>query len=304
MGRLTDRRQITVTDEPPLDRARPEPRLARGTSREVKLDGELELHRHYTELAVELDLPMSCSRGSSQQVRVFVFAPDVVFAWIDPVFVEHVVASLVTRALEHSSTSSSIVIRVEERRGSALISITDNALVASTQRDRSWRSPDDHGMAMNRQIATAHGGSLGVDHLGNESTRCTLELPLAATEPPRRPRLAGRRGLILGGALPHADPLLAMLAAEGMRTERLHNQHDALRAIRRNRPDVVVVDANLPGGFSDLRSVLPAALIVIVTNTTMTRLRCREPIILVNPIDAGEVFAVVARRLAIPDRAP
>ena len=302
MGR-TDRRQITVTDEPPLARARPEPRLARGTS-EVKLDRELELHRHYTELRSLVIELVEQLVPASQQVRVFVFAPDVVFAWIDPVFVEHVVASLVTRALEHSSTSSSIVIRVEERRGSALISITDNALVASTQRDRSWRSPDDHGMAMNRQIATAHGGSLGVDHLGNESTRCTLELPLAATEPPRRPRLAGRRGLILGGALPHADPLLAMLAAEGMRTERLHNQHDALRAIRRNRPDVVVVDANLPGGFSDLRSVLPAALIVIVTNTTMTRLRCREPIILVNPIDAGEVFAVVARRLAIPDRAP
>jgi hypothetical protein len=298
MGQLTDRRLITVTDEPPLDRARPEPRLARGTSREIKIDRDLELHRHFTELRSLVIELVERMVPASQQVRVFVFAPDVVFAWIDPLFVEHVVASLITGALEHSIGTSSIVIRVEERRGSALISITDNALVPSTC------AIDDHGMTMNRQIATAHGGSLGIDHIGNEHTRCTLELPLASAEPPRRPRLDGRRGLIVGNALPHADALLAMLAAEGMRTERLDTQHDAMRAIRRNRPDVVVVDANLPGGFGDLRGALPAALIVIVTNTPTTRLRSREPIILVNPIDAGEVFAVVARRLAVPDRAP
>jgi hypothetical protein len=300
MGRLDGRpRQVTATEEPPLDQATPQPRLAVGTNRHVKLDPTGPLNRRFTELR-SLAIEIVEQLVAGDQIRVFVFAPEPVFAWVDPMLIEHVVSSLLASALQCSITGGSIVLRVDERRGAACISVSDNALVPQEARAMTTRARDDQHMTVNREIVEAHGGSIAIDRRRSTSTH--FELPLAC--PPRRQRLVGRSGLLVGRALPHVRELMPMLTAEGMGIERSRTHHDALRTIRARRPDTVVIDADFPGttvALPELRSLLPDALVVVVTNTPTTRFRSREPVILVNPIDAGELFAVITRRLARPD---
>lgn len=308
MGRLDERRrEITVTEELPLGQAVPEPRIARGTDRITTIDrAELNLVRQFAEvrsLVIEVVEQLVSSR---ELVRVFVFAPEPVFAWIDAKLVEYVVANLVSSALECSAATSSIVIRVEERHGAACISITDNALVAPENRAMATHDRDEHRIAVSREIVEAHGGRMAIDRLRDTSTRCTFELPLSEV-PVRRPRLAGRTGLLVGRAIPHAKELLPMLTAEGMTIERMRTHEEAVRAIRCRRPDAVVIDADMPGALAalpDIRRALPGSVILVVTRTPATRMRSLEPVILVNPIDAGELFAVITRRLSRPDLMP
>ena len=114
-------------------------------------------------------------------------------------------------------------------------------------------------------------------------------------------------GLLIGAKLPHTRELVRMLDAEGMRVDRCGSYVDGLRSIRQRRPDTIVIDADIPGAtgaIPQLRALLPNVLLVLVSATPATRLRSREPVILVNPIDAGEVFAVITRRLARPDLMP
>ena len=128
MGRPHERkRPITATDELPLARAAPQPRLARGTVRQPKLErsGDLNLYRRFTELR-SLVIESVEQLTADDKVRVFVFAPDPVFAWVDTMLVEHVIADLLTSAIEGSAPRSSVVIRVEEHRAVVCVSITDH----------------------------------------------------------------------------------------------------------------------------------------------------------------------------------
>ncbi|MEJ7600693.1 MAG: hypothetical protein WKG01_22495 [Kofleriaceae bacterium] len=303
MGQPQDRqRAVTATDELPLNEVVPEPRLAKGTvvNPSFELDGH-ELQRGFVELRSLVIEVVERVVSPDDQKRIFVFAPDTVFGWVDPPLVEHVLGHLITCALARSPGAGSVVVRIEERRDSAWVSITDNALVLPG--DRGVRRADRgalESVLADREIIQAHGGRLDVARLANASTRCTVELPLAATAI-RPKRLTGALGLLVGSRLPHVTQLIQMLTSEGMVCKPVCNRDDAMRAVRKHRPQAVIVDAEL-GGLAvvqELRRLLPDTLILVVTRDPTTRLRSREPVILLNPIDAGELFAVITRRLAV-----
>ena len=249
MGQTLDRpRATTATDELPLNQARPEPRLAKGTvvNPTVELDGRA-LQRGFVELRSLVIEVVERTVATEDQTRMFVFAPETVFGWVDPPLVEHVLAHLIAAALERSTGAGSVVVRIEERRDRAWVSITDNALVLPSERGlpRAERRPLE-AVPAHREIIQAHGGRLDVAQLANASTRCTLELPLAATSI-RPKRLTGHRGLLVGTRRLHVPQLVPMLTSEGMECETVCGRDDAMRAVRRQRPHAVVVDAELGG---------------------------------------------------------
>ena len=216
--------------------------------------------------------------------RVFLFAPEPVFASVDTKLLEHVVVSLLANALDSAHESCSVVMRLEERDEAAWLSVTDTPSAEASEKS-----------GVSEAIIEAHGGTL---------EGSSFALPLG-TAPARQPRLAGFHALLIGSGLPHVRDLLAMLAAEGMTAIPATTRSDALRAVRTRKPDAVVADFDMPDGpgvLAELRSRLPHTLIALVTDRSSTRVLSREPIILVNPIDAGELFAVIARRLATSDR--
>ena len=243
------------------------PRLARGT---LEFELEPELHRHPVELrslVVE-----TLERIAPADARIRLEAPEALLLAVDEVRIEWVLARMIESA---SRIARAMVVRLARTATTAIVSVTPGGVIHPTS----------------RAIVDAHGGRFGVT-----TSSVWFELPFEAAVA-STPRLAGRAGLLVGNELPHAHHLATLLRDEGMETLVALTRRDTLREARAHHLDAVVLDADMPNGellTAELRAALPDLLIVVVTSR---RLECHEPIVLHDPTDAGELFAVITRRL-------
>ena len=259
------------------------PRLARGTAGHAKLvRDQLDADRECVELRSLIVETIERTLPPPLRDRILLVAPEPVLMTVDARRLACVIAELLVNALVEPG---SIIVGLELRPDTVKI----------------WVSGDGPGRPASResrQIVEAHGGTIALVPRPRAGSRCAFALPLGQVQKPG-PRLAECRGLLVGDKLPHASDLVRMLAREGMIAQRVATR-DALRAVRKRRPDAVVVDADAPGSgelILELRRLMPLTLLALVTNRRVEALRTRERVVLVNPSDAGELFAVITRRL-------
>jgi PAS domain S-box-containing protein len=101
------------------------------------------------------------------------------------------------------------------------------------------------GLAVVHQVVTAHGGSIRVQSEVGVGTEFHLLLPAAVPPPEPPPRIGGSLLLVEDDAGVAAG-LSAILGSEGLNVRVATKGSDAIREIEQARPDVMVLDLELP----------------------------------------------------------
>lgn len=110
---------------------------------------------------------------------------------IDVDRIERVITNLVSNALAYSPASSRIVVRLEQRRASACISVIDRGpgLTPDDARrvfDRYSRGRASKGNGLglyaSRKLVEMHGGTIGVETVEGAGARFFVEIPISAHE--------------------------------------------------------------------------------------------------------------------------
>ena len=226
------------------------------------------------------------------------------WADVDARAVRRALGNLVANAVRHTPPGGGVRVSVEqsERGDVALIVEDDGPGVAPEDRERVFErfvqagSPDAAvgrsgiGLALARELAELHGGTVRLDP--DPPTRFVIDLPGALVPPPPRaadsappdpapPGDEGEAPLVL--VADDNDDVRALLRSQLEPTFRVAeavNGSDALAAVRRLKPDLVVLDVMMPGRggldvLGDLRADPAVGDVPVVVLTARTDVGAR-----------------------------
>jgi len=218
--------------------------------------------------AIETSRPLIERR----EQRVIFDAGETVRSAVDATRVTQIVGNLLNNASKFSPQGTAIRVDLVRRGPDALIRVTDHGLgIPAAQLDRIFGmftkvervSTDTSdglgiGLALSRQLAELHGGSLTVESAGEgKGATFTLTLPTGslprASERPsvvvakRSPSEAPLRVVVVEDNEDSADLMSTWLRHLGHHVQVAHNGPDGLAAIMAFQPDVVLCDIGLPG---------------------------------------------------------
>jgi CheY-like chemotaxis protein/anti-sigma regulatory factor (Ser/Thr protein kinase) len=229
------------------------------------------------ERAIETTAPML--QQNRQQVAVESEA--MVSAFVDPTRIAQVVANLLNNAAKHSSPGAEIRVRLRTTAGYALVDVIDEGagipveqlervFEMFTKIDRPSKVNDGLGigLALSRQLATLHGGTLTAASDGEgRGARFTLSVPLGTAPahisvPPPNASSRGRAlsVVIVEDNADGAEMMAAWLGIEGHQVKLAPTGLDGVKLISEAKPDVVLCDIGLPDidGVEVCRRVLAA----------------------------------------------
>jgi signal transduction histidine kinase/ActR/RegA family two-component response regulator len=296
---------------------------------------DVRLVREPANLADFLKAVLERTVSTSDRWRVHLEVRHSVTAVVDANRVERVVVNFVQNALKHAGSESSIVVRLEARDGKAVVSVIDRGPGLSAEeaafvfdkyrRTRSAERRDGLGLGLyiSRKIVEAHDGQIGVDTAPGQGARFWFAVPQAMPEAERAPfvlslepqredhsaRLRGVRALIVDDEANAVSALAALLGAEGLEVAAATNGTDAMSAARTARPDVVVLDVEMPDvsglvllqQLRDLHRGVPAVLMTgfQAQHAGIAEARKATGAAYVGkPVDVDELLRVVGRLLA------
>jgi signal transduction histidine kinase/ActR/RegA family two-component response regulator len=250
----------------------------------------------------------------------------------DPDRLEQVVASLVANAIKFTPNGGHVEVRLERAGKDARIRVIDNGKGISgeflphvferfrqAERSSAARSAGlGVGLAIVKDLVELHGGLVYVESLGKDKgTTVTVELPLAkvaavraeAVETGERSEpsaLAGIRILIVDDDRDMCNALQDLLESYGAEVTTAASAVEALAALERSRPDVLLSDVAMPGenGYDLMRKIAsragknapPAAALSSYAKETEREqaLAAGFRTLLAKPIEPNALIAVVA----------
>ncbi len=205
----------------------------------------------------------------------------------DPVRLAQVFGNLINNAVKYTEPGGRIVFSARRERGDAVISVRDDgAGIPPDMLPRVFdlftqvggtRGRSDGGLgiglALVRQLVTLHGGEVEAKSAGpGRGSEFLVRLPLRQGTPrsipaqpphvvghiaPPAPTHALPRLLIVDDNEDAADSIAALLRARGAETHVVHDGPAALAAMRRIKPQAVLLDIGLPGmsGYDVARQI-------------------------------------------------
>jgi len=239
--------------------------LARVTRGDIDLQhAPLDL-RVVIRAAVELGMPLIDARRH----RLEVDAGDKVLP-VEGDFqrLTQVIGNLLSNAAKYTETGGSIRVTAGIENDQAVVRVRDNGYGIPVERlngvfEMFSQVPEHRaktggggigiGLALSRQLVTLHGGSIRAESAGlGHGSEFIVSLPLAAdapqtveTEETARTDTA-RRVLVVDDNRDAAESLRLVLKLDGHDVEAVHGGLEALHAVERFRPDVVLLDIGLP----------------------------------------------------------
>ncbi|HEX8324878.1 MAG TPA: chemotaxis protein CheB [Tepidisphaeraceae bacterium] len=209
------------------------------------------------------------------------FGTDIGHAMADPERLQQVVWNLVSNAVKFTPAGgrvnvglwrrgATIEIRIDDTGQGIEAGLLDSIFGRYSQADPSPTRRHGGlglGLAISRQLVELHGGRIEVASAGlDQGSTFTVMLPLpasrdkssAAPEPPAKAlSLDGVRVLLVEDDVKTRDGLTRVLARAGARVEAVGHVEDALKALARERPTLIVSDLGLPDrdGHSLIRQV-------------------------------------------------
>jgi PAS domain S-box-containing protein len=230
---------------------------------------KVKLHLEPTPMAALLEavLDRTISTIDRQRVRLEVQGP--VTALVEPRRIERVVVNFIQNALKYSRAGSPIIVKLDARDETASVSVTNQGPGLSPDEsefvfEKYRRSPGARGkeglglgLYISRKIVEHHGGRIGVENTAEGAT-FFFEVPLArgqtasALSPPTpAPKTAAHLGglkVLLVDDEPNAvSALKTLLTDEGIEVWGATSAEEALAVAEAKRPDVAVLDVQLPG---------------------------------------------------------
>jgi PAS domain S-box-containing protein len=238
------------------------------------VSGKLRLERRPVDLgavvldAVDLMRPTADAKGI--QVETEIAAADCAVLG-DPDRLRQVMWNLLSNAVKFTANGGRVIVVLTATGTHARIAVTDTgqgipeefqAVVFDRFRQVDTTSTRRHGglglgLAIVRELVELHGGRVGVESGGEgRGATFTVEMPLAsgdcAIEPARAarpgdPTLDGLRVLVVDDDPDSNDVVRTLLASFGAEVRTAGSAREALDAIDRWVPDVVVSDIAMPG---------------------------------------------------------
>jgi two-component system sensor histidine kinase EvgS len=283
--------------------------------------GALQIVRKPTDLKALVEYAV---RGFSLHARrrIAIEAKSSLMVLVDAARLTRVISRLIDVALATAFPRSQILIRVERQAKRAMISVVMTAsnsmdvvrLVADSEgNDAREHRGERLGIFVAHCAVEAHGGRLSAVELPGVGTRLSVDLPLPLD--PVMPRVvnasAGSAVLLVDDNADQLTAFAKLLRADGMRPEVASSGQDALAQIRRQAPDVLVVDGQLPDMtgadvIESARRLLPHLPAVVVTGypphhpTIVSALAASHGAYVAKPVDLSvfyrELEKVLPRR--------
>lgn len=236
--------------------------------------GKIELRKEEVDLAtivrnaVEISQPLMDAAGHHLSVTLPV-GP--VTIWGDSVRLGQVLANLLNNAAKYTNNGGKITLRAEVEGNQAVVAVRDNGIgipqeMLSTVFDmfmqvnnttRRAQGGLGIGLTLVKSLVELHGGTVGVHsdptEVGSEfiisfpifrSQRVEASRGKPDTEPAE---LKNCRVLVVDDNVDAAKSLRILLKLQGAQSEMVHNGPDALEAVERMQPNVVLLDIGMPG---------------------------------------------------------
>ncbi|HSD20533.1 MAG TPA: ATP-binding protein [Anaeromyxobacter sp.] len=187
--------------------------------------------------------------------------------------------NLVSNAVKFTPPGGSVDVQIRREGGSAVLEVRDTGIGMSREFLSTVFNPFVQsegasvrrhgglglGLAITKQLVALHGGTIHADSDGpGRGSTFRVLLPEVARAPAlapvavaARPDLAGARVLVVDDEADSRDVLLQLLASWGARTAGAASVREALDAVARERPDLIVSDIAMPGedGFTFVREL-------------------------------------------------
>jgi PAS domain S-box-containing protein len=257
---------------------------------------EVQLHKEATELGPFLRALLERTVSTPDRARVRLEIRDAVSAWIDRTRVERVVTNFVQNALKYAPPESPILVRLEARNGTAVVSVVDEGPGLTSQeasyvfdKYRRAKSAEKReglglGLYISQKIIEAHDGQIGVHSTEGAGSTFFFEIPIAGEARPRNAaplaldviiddaaaHLPGARVLVVDDESAAVSALGELLRDEGMTVSTATTGAQALAMIEAGPPDAAVLDVEMPGMsglvlLQRLRERLPSLPVVFMT---------------------------------------
>ena len=200
----------------------------------------------------------------------------------DFVRLAQVISNLLGNAAKYTDQGGEISLEAQCEGEEAVIRVRDNGIGIEPEMlprifDMFAQAPTSQrrsqgglgiGLALARALVDLHGGRIEASSAGHgKGSQFAVHLPIARVGANRdagagqtyAPGLAGprRRVLIVDDNVDAAKTLLMVVATMGHEAETAHSGHAALDAVRRKKPDLMLLDISMPGmdGFAVARSI-------------------------------------------------
>jgi len=295
--------------------------------------GKLRLDPQRVDLALLAQIAVDAARPAAEAKNIQLTSAIEAPLWMDadPARLQQMMSNLLTNALKFTGPSGHVSVHVMRHEMLARVIVTDTGigmspdlvpLVFERFRQGDSSTTRSHGglglgLAIVKHLVELHGGEVTASSLGpRKGSTFTMTLPLAAdsqvaavpTVPSSsRALLAGIRVLVVDDDADARLTVTAILAQFGAMTTAVASAGDALEALSRDQPDVLLSDLAMPGedGYEMMRRIrkdrgvaaLPAAALTAYADAD-----CRSRALaagfqehLAKPIEPEILAAAVAR---------
>jgi CheY-like chemotaxis protein len=232
---------------------------------------KIELRKERMELAPvihqALEACQSLAAKADIRVRVNVL-PEPIYLYADPVRLAQIFGNMFNNACKYTPAGGEVWVDVTRVGTDAVVKIKDTGIgIPPDQLDRVFELftqidvPFERtqgglgiGLTLVKQLIEMHGGSITVHSEGlNRGTEFVVQLPgLEARRAEDRAVSASpsgassRRILVVDDNVDAADSLAKLLAMTGNETHTAHDGQEAVEAVERLHPDLVLLDIGLP----------------------------------------------------------
>jgi len=220
-----------------------------------------------------------------QRIQLSIQPTDAV-VWADPRRLKQILVNLLSNAIKFTPEQGQLGLTVTSAGSDLCFEVWDHGIgIPVDQRDRLFKpfvqldsrlsrqySGTGLGLALVRQLITLHGGKVEVFSEAGKGSRFVVTLPWNAAKQPDpstatradtdAPWVATSSGsqplvLVAEDENTNAEAILAFLSASGFRVLRAEDGEQALELITANRPEVVLMDIQMPrmDGFAATRRV-------------------------------------------------
>ncbi|HTR50632.1 MAG TPA: CHASE3 domain-containing protein [Kofleriaceae bacterium] len=288
---------------------------------------EIVLHRDAVALAPFLESIVARTLPAADRSRVQLDLAASATVSIDGARVERVIANFLHNAIKYSPAGSPIVLRLVGHDDRAEVAVIDRGpgvapderamVFQKYKRTASARRKEGFGLGLyiSRKIVEAHGGEIGVDAAPGGGAKFFFRLPRIADAavPARRTvraaspsqRLRGLNVLLVDDEPNAVSALSALLDDDGLHVAAATSGVQALELADGARPDVAVVDVQMPGMsglelLDQLRARYPGLPAVIMTGMLASDRAIKahadeDTAYLGKPVDVDELLRTLER---------
>lgn len=187
----------------------------------------------------------------------------------DPARIEQIIANLLTNAAKYTPDGGRIflstgreedqqVVRVRDTGIGVPADVLPNIFELFAQAPRSLARSEGGlgiGLTLVKTLVELHGGSVSVTSVEGEGSEFVVRLP-ACKSPPKKtdggphfepPAAASRRVLVVDDNRDSARMLAMLLEFSGHEVQLAFDGREAIQSVRRDQPEVVLLDIGLPG---------------------------------------------------------